>query len=165
MTENSRTNGRRDRFIELLAESGNVQLACRGAGLPRTTAYNWRGDDGEFARRWDEAKFKASCPLLGDDWEQALRKQRKRSDPRYVYLIRDGWRGLIKIGVARNVEKRFRDLQNSCPQRLVIVGIIHSESAMKLERKLHMQFADKHYRGEWFELTDSDISSVLERYG
>ena len=33
----------------------NVTLACRSAGIPRRSAYDWRENDADFARRWEEA--------------------------------------------------------------------------------------------------------------
>lgn len=155
----------RERFLKYLEESGNVRLACRGSGLSRSTAYYWRRDDPAFAQEWDEAAFRSDCPLLGADWKQAVEGQRKRTLAKYVYLIRDSWMNLVKIGVTKNISSRFRELQNGCPQELVIVGLIHNESANKIERQLHKRFASKNYRGEWFELTEADVDSILEQYG
>ena len=162
------TNGRlreRERFLDCLREGGNVSLACVGAGLSRNTAYRWRRADSSFAEEWDAAMFQAGCPLFGDDWNDALENQRKRSASSYVYLIRESWRGLVKIGVAHNPASRFRDLQNSCPQELVIIGLIPVDNAARLERKLHKRFSKKRYRGEWFSLSDKDIRATLEEYG
>ena len=60
MRGNSRTAaGRRPSkktaFLAALTETVNVTLACRSAGIPRRTAYDWRENDADFARRWDEA--------------------------------------------------------------------------------------------------------------
>ena len=38
-----------------LTETVNVALACRRAGIPRRTVYDWRAYDADFAQRWDEA--------------------------------------------------------------------------------------------------------------
>lgn len=38
-----------------LVDTVNVTLACRRAGIPRRTAYDWREADEGFARKWDEA--------------------------------------------------------------------------------------------------------------
>ena len=42
-------------FLQALTETVNVTLACRRAGIPRRTAYDWREQDAAFAGRWDEA--------------------------------------------------------------------------------------------------------------
>lgn len=42
-------------FLAALVDTVNVTLACRRAGIPRRTAYDWREADEGFARKWDEA--------------------------------------------------------------------------------------------------------------
>ena len=60
MRGNSRTAAKRrpskkTAFLVALTETVNVTLACRSAGIPRRSAYDWRENDADFARRWDEA--------------------------------------------------------------------------------------------------------------
>jgi len=38
-----------------MTEQGNVAAGCRAAGIDRRTAYNWRADDEDFAKAWDDA--------------------------------------------------------------------------------------------------------------
>ena len=45
----------RAEFIERLSRTANVSESCMVVGVPRRTAYNWRGADDEFAMKWDEA--------------------------------------------------------------------------------------------------------------
>lgn len=42
-------------FIESLRESPNVSEAARVAGVGRSTAYDYRASDPEFAQAWDHA--------------------------------------------------------------------------------------------------------------
>ena len=42
-------------FLHALADTVNVAAACRSAGIPRRTVYDWRGADPDFARKWDDA--------------------------------------------------------------------------------------------------------------
>lgn len=42
-------------FLEALADTVNVTLACQRAGIPRRTAYDWRHSDQAFAAKWDDA--------------------------------------------------------------------------------------------------------------
>jgi len=44
------------RFLEALAESGNVSLACEVAGIGKDRIYRHRRENPEFARDWDSAK-------------------------------------------------------------------------------------------------------------
>ena len=40
------------RFLEALAETCNVTLACRAAGISNSQAYSWRKEDALFEERW-----------------------------------------------------------------------------------------------------------------
>jgi len=63
-------------------------------------------------------------------------------------------RGPIKIGVAKNVEKRLSDLQCASPYELSLITKIDCGSRRKaydLERRLHKMYGYKRMRGEWFQ--------------
>ena len=74
----------------------------------------------------------------------------------YVYAIRAG--DYVKIGVARNVKRRLLEMQIGCPYELRIVYAWPRSDPFGYEAWLHKQLHDKHYRGEWFILTDEDLS-------
>jgi hypothetical protein len=82
-------------------------------------------------------------------------------DEKLIYLIKENYMGLIKIGVATDVKNRFCMLQISCPQELELIGVFKTKAAYTVEKHLHHRFIDKHYRGEWFALTDDDIDTIL----
>jgi len=46
---------KQDVFIKWLSRKGNVSAACKKAKIDRSTAYEWRKDDPNFAKRWEEA--------------------------------------------------------------------------------------------------------------
>lgn len=51
-----RTLEKGEKFIATLRRTGgNVSRACRAEGIGRTAAYEWRAQDADFAREWDEA--------------------------------------------------------------------------------------------------------------
>jgi len=71
----------------------------------------------------------------------------------YVYFIRAGNTGPIKIGVASNVERRLDALQTGNHLTLYIIATIKYSSraeAYEKERKFHNLFKHKRLRGEWF---------------
>ena len=71
----------------------------------------------------------------------------------YIYFIRSGVRGPIKIGIAKNVDKRLSDLQCANPYELSLITKVKCDSrrhALYLEKRLHKMFSHKHLRGEWF---------------
>jgi hypothetical protein len=47
-------------FLSILAESGNVRLACQAAGIVRSTAYDLRNSDETFAADWERAQEEAA---------------------------------------------------------------------------------------------------------
>ncbi len=51
----ARTPGAREAFLAALEESGNVTASATAAGLKRSTVYQWRSEDPEFAEAWDAA--------------------------------------------------------------------------------------------------------------
>ena len=54
-TAKKRARKWRPAFLAALAEAGNVRLACDAAQIDRTTAYDLRKADQEFAAEWDRA--------------------------------------------------------------------------------------------------------------
>lgn len=77
----------------------------------------------------------------------------------YVYIIKAS-NGYYKIGISRNPDKRFKELQRDAATwaiELELVHIIATNKAYILEQSLHKRFAEQRVRGEWFLLAQSDI--------
>lgn len=93
----------------------------------------------------------------------------------YVYLISqdypkatiDGNEAfLVKIGFSKNdVHKRLQKLQTGNPFELRWLGHVHLENYKKVEKELHVRFAHRHFRLEWFILTRGDIADLMEEIG
>lgn len=66
MSNSNRTPERGIAFCAALAETANVGRACRAVGIGRTTAYDWRDDDPDFASMWDRA-MKIGVTALEDE--------------------------------------------------------------------------------------------------
>jgi hypothetical protein len=76
-----------------------------------------------------------------------------------VYFIKDSQSGYVKIGrTDDDISIRLTQLQVGNPSELTVCKTIECNSR-EVEKKLHEQFADKHIRGEWFNITDVDIES------
>lgn len=73
----------------------------------------------------------------------------------YVYLIgpRDG---LYKIGTSFRPNDRANQL--GCTG--LVVHVIESDIALKLERVLHLAFHHKRVKFEWFDLAEKDIRII-----
>lgn len=55
----------------------------------------------------------------------------------------------MKIGTAKNVDKRMGSLQTGNPEELTLLHTLIG--GRKLERQLHRQFSAHHVKGEWFQ--------------
>lgn len=73
-----------DNFIRLLGQMCNVTLAAKGAGIDRTTAYQYRRNSTEFAKRWKEAKAEALELLEAQAWKRA----QTTSDTLMIFLLK-----------------------------------------------------------------------------
>lgn len=60
------------RFLRDFARTGSISAACRAAGLPRRTVYNWRAADADFRRRWDAVRERLVGRLRDEVMERAL---------------------------------------------------------------------------------------------
>lgn len=62
----------REKFLEVLAQSCNVSAACRAAGVGRTTVYQWRDAEPEFAAAWKAAEEEAADRLEAEAWRRGV---------------------------------------------------------------------------------------------
>lgn len=79
-----------------------------------------------------------------------------------IYFITNG--ESIKIGYTKsNIERRLKQLQTSCPQKLFILGWIDGDK--EKEKELHIKFSNSRIRsnGEWFRPTH-DILEYINTY-
>lgn len=76
-----------------------------------------------------------------------------------VYLIRQGVTGPVKIGVAKDVVKRLRQLQTNQPVPLRIIRVLEGDVAV--ERALHARFSALRLKGEWFTFSPEMIGADL----
>jgi hypothetical protein len=84
-----------------------------------------------------------------------------------VYFISQVERDRIvtKIGKAKDIQKRRRELQTGNPTLLEVVGWIKSGDDFALERTLHRHFAQRRVFGEWFDIQPADALPLLMRAG
>ncbi len=79
-----------------------------------------------------------------------------------VYLLLDSVNNLIKIGQSLNPNLREKTLHGISPKWDIITTWIAPVSE---ERKLHKLFEHKRKRGEWFDLSFSDLKVIKEKMG
>jgi hypothetical protein len=83
--------------------------------------------------------------------------ERRQSDK--VYFV-GGDVGAIKIGLARDVEKRLAEIQAHSP--IPVSALAITEGGRGVELAYHRQFAAHRLHGEWFE-RHPDILAEIER--
>lgn len=73
MAESTKRTARRDhRFLETLADSGNVSQSARVAGYSRWAVYKWYREDSAFAAAWRDALDSALDALEAEARRRAL---------------------------------------------------------------------------------------------
>jgi hypothetical protein len=78
-----------------------------------------------------------------------------------VYVMIDKNTGYYKIGRSNNPIHREKTLQSEKPS----IELLHQFYArIKDEKELHNLFSTKRIRGEWFDLSGSDISKVFDYF-
>ena len=76
-----------------------------------------------------------------------------------IYFIKGCDTNTVKIGDAKDVERRLSQLQTGCPEKLIIWGTYEGELT---EKEIHKKFEDLNIRGEWFEFEEPILRFILE---
>lgn len=86
--------------------------------------------------------------------------QNIKEDIGFIYLIKSSYG--YKIGKSKNMEQRNKLFSVKMSFHFDYVFRERITSYHNLEIKLHELFSDKHINGEWFELSEDDITQILE---
>lgn len=76
----------------------------------------------------------------------------------FVYFVRSGVRGPIKIGKAADPHARLKTLQTASPAPLSMLGFIRGGEPV--ERSLHDYLSADRLLGEWFHPSERVVSTV-----
>lgn len=103
-------------------------------------------------------------------WGKKAREKLANSTPhkpidkvRYLYFI--GCGDAVKIGIAKNVENRMRELQPGAMDKLYIIAKFHDGA--HLEVACHKRLSRLHVYGEWFhqgEEVDALIDELSRQF-
>lgn len=77
---------------------------------------------------------------------------------RFIYLIRCDLSGHYKIGIAKSIQSRMKQLQTGQSSTLTLMDSFESEYASKIEKALHNRFSYCRLEGEWFEFSFKEVS-------
>jgi hypothetical protein len=81
----------------------------------------------------------------------------------FLYLMKDTSNGFYKIGISNNPEYRERTLQSEKPTIELIVSkkFPSRKITETFEKSFHSTFSEKRIRGEWFELDNDDVNTIV----
>lgn len=92
----------------------------------------------------------------------AERNRRIQPCADYIYFMRIGLNGPIKIGLSENPESRRGKLQTALPWRIRLLGTQPGQTARN-ETELHQRFYHLRLMGEWFNPAD-ELLEYVRRY-
>lgn|SRR5574341_1266238 len=79
----------------------------------------------------------------------------------YLYIIISA-NGLFKIGKTTNLKARVAQIKTSSPVPCsLLFHTQYDEKVIDLEKKYHAEFNNKRVRGEWFNLSKSDLLPII----
>lgn len=64
---------KKELFLTMLAEMGNIFRACEASGLDRGLAYKTKAQDAAFATEWDKAVEVAADRMEAEAWRRAMK--------------------------------------------------------------------------------------------
>lgn len=79
----------------------------------------------------------------------------------FIYLIQ-GADSLYKIGKSKEPKKRISRLEVKLPFDIQVEHLIPSNSYHEAEIHLHERYAHRRIRGEWFDLSTSEVNEIKE---
>lgn len=113
--------------------------------------------DAESYRDWASAQRFAAF-----DAEQQGARIPANIAPRpsgFVYLMRDNRSGFYKIGWSKNPAMREHTLLAQTPD---VALVWNKEGTKSDEKSLHARYSHLRIRGEWFQLTATEIAEITE---
>ena len=159
------TTARKHMMLQALkSHQGNVRAATREVGVHPTTHYDWMRTDEAYRSMSLQGSFNA---MSSRDQIQKTIKNRTAFNRKkvngYVYVIHCEGTTFYKIGISKkNYNDRLYNLQIGCPFELEMIYVSHSDDHRRLEKELHKKFKDKCVRGEWFDLDEASLDTLIK---
>ena len=113
-----RTPENEEVFLEALAEGYSVRHAAKAIGAGRRTVYDWREEDPDFKRRWDEA-IEDGTDVLEDE---ARRRAITDSDTLLIFTLK-----------ARRPEKYRENVQHNHSGTISVAVVNYGSAAPVIE--------------------------------
>lgn len=91
----------------------------------------------------------------------SARQNSRQSESGFVYILHAEGSDLYKIGRAKNVKTRMKQLSTGTPYPLKLIKAIPSDDYEKLETDLHCLFDSRRIHNEWYRLNDFDLANLM----
>ena len=79
-----------------------------------------------------------------------------------VYFIKDINTNNVKVGRTKNINRRFKELQEPSLVRLEIFHLVYTDNSRWLEKWFHVTFKRYHLWGEVFNLPIEVLNAIKE---
>ena len=159
------TTARKHMMLQALkSHHGNVRAATKEVGVHPSTHYDWMRTDDVYRSMSLQGSFNAmsSRNQIQKTIKNRIPFKRKKTSG-YVYLVHCKGTTFYKIGISKiDYHLRLSALQSGCPFELEMIYVIHSSNYRKFEQELHHKFRDKRVRGEWFDLDEAFLNTVMK---
>lgn len=155
-------------FIDEYVKCWNASEAARRAGYSKKTACAIGCENLTKPEIMLEIDIQLENRVnnTSEEFEALVRgyaANRRNNKSNNVYLIQ-AENGLTKIGVSNDAYKRLKTLDVGSPVNLELLFYFNTDEAMRIEGFLHNKFAKKLVKGEWYNLSCSDIKWIKENY-
>ena len=115
----------------------------------------------KYVKAYKKALFEVDIKF-----EKATNKKREKLqyDSCFVYLMHDSKNGYHKIGISKTPKYREKTLQSEKPTIDMICAkeFPSRKIAEAIEQALHKVYAEERIRGEWFDLSETDVAMICE---
>lgn len=107
------------------------------------------------------------------EYTESRRQSRLKSDEDNVriYLIKDNDSGYTKIGSSVNPQRRFAEMINQASPAIVpgtgrnyTLTWFSEPTQRKIEKTIHQHFKSQRVKGEWFDLTEDEIRTLIHTF-
>lgn len=147
--------------------------------MPPRRTYDWKSIKAEYEigksnafihEKYDVPYNTLSMKIKRDKWEDKtintkydkFGRKEINGKSSFLYVVKVENTNYYKVGMANDPLNRLITLQIGNPYRLELISAVYSEQAYEKEQAIHKRLDKYRIRGEWFELTDSQVRTILK---